>query len=62
MEQKYVRLIEAGIRGLKQGTKAPNETKAPMALNRLKAINQPMYEDLIQKWKKAVEDYKAKNA
>lgn len=62
MEQQLIKMIEAGIRGLKFGTKAPNETKAPIALNKLKAINQPMYEDLLQQWKKAVEEYKAKNA
>lgn len=61
MEQKLIRLIEAGIRGLKLGTKAPNETKAPSSLNRLKEINLPMYEDLLGKWKNAVADYKAKN-
>lgn len=57
MEQRYIRLIEAGIRGLKLGTKAPHETKAPMCLNLLKSINPPMYEELLSKWKSAVSDY-----
>jgi hypothetical protein len=62
MEERYIRMIKAGIFALNQGTKTPSQTKAPMALNKLKTVNLPMYEDLLQKWKKAVEDYKAKNA
>lgn len=62
MEEQLIRLIEAGIRALQMGTKAPNETKAPVSLNKLKSINPPMYEDLVQKWKQAVEEYKSKNA
>jgi hypothetical protein len=62
MEQTYIKLIEAGIRAVKGGRKAPNETKAPSSLNKLKSINLPMYEDLIKKWASAVADYKAKNS
>jgi len=62
MEQTYIRLIEAGIRGLKMRTKAPNETKAPSSLNRLKEINLPMYEELLGKWAVAVDAYKRKKA
>jgi len=62
MEQKYIRLIEAGIRGLNQGTKTPSETKAPMCLNLLKPINEPMYEELLGKWALAVDTYKRKKS
>jgi len=60
MEHTYIGLIEAGIRGLKQGTKTPSTTKAPMALNRLKPINEAMYEDLLGKWGDAVRSYNEK--
>jgi hypothetical protein len=61
MEHKYIRLIEAGIRGLTMGTKAPDETKAPMCLNLLKPINKPMYEELLGKWALALDTYTRKD-
>lgn len=51
MEDLLIRKIEGGIRGIKNGTKEPKEI-APL-LNRLKGINEGMYLDLLEEYKKA---------
>ena len=39
------------------GTKSPKEAGVGSSLNRLKGLNIGLYEDLLAKYKKVVEDY-----
>ena len=48
IEETYVNQIENGIRAIRLG-KSPKDTLAPTALNKLKAINEGLYLDLIEK-------------
>ena len=61
MEKQLIDLIEKGIRQIKKGT-APKDTKAGYALNKLKPINPYMYEDLMEKYKEALAEYKKNQA
>ena len=60
-EDICIKKIEGGIRAVTNGTKSPKESECVPLLNRLKPLNQAMYEDLLQKYKTAVETYKAKH-
>lgn len=60
MEEKLVIKVKAGIFGLKNNTgKTPGEVAK--FLNQLKGVNQPMYDELFNDYKAALEIYKAKN-
>lgn len=61
-EEKVIRIITAAIGVIKRGEKAPADTNAGKMLNQLKTMNMPMYEDLLEKYKAAVESYNMKNA
>jgi hypothetical protein len=50
MEQLVVNKIIGGLMGIKNGTKQPKDV-APW-LNRLKGINEGLYEDYLVKYKK----------
>lgn len=56
-EEMYVKNIESGIRAIRMGVKAPKDTLAPVSLNKLKGLNEGLYDDLIKKYKTAVEEY-----
>lgn len=63
-EELLVRRIEAGIRGLKNGTKSPNqvaEDGVERQLTRLKGINVGLYDDLQAKYNIAVHKYQPKD-
>ena len=60
IEDTYIENIENGIRAIRLGTKKPDETNVGYNLNRLKPLNPGMYDDLIAKYKNALQDYKAK--
>jgi hypothetical protein len=51
MEDLLIRKIKGGIQGIKNGTKESKEI-APL-LNRLKGVNEGMYLDLLEEYKKA---------
>jgi hypothetical protein len=57
LEDNCIRKIEAGIRALKNGSKIPEQTKCGFFLAKLKPLNEGMYDDLLQKYKKAKETY-----
>ncbi len=59
MEELLIKQIEAGIRALKLRTKTPQELALNLRLEKLKAINLPMYEDLQTKYVVAVNNYNA---
>lgn len=63
-EELLVRRIEAGIRGLKNGTKSPTqvaEDGVERQLTRLKGINVGLYDDLQVKYNIAVHKYQPKD-
>lgn len=60
LEEQLVKNIEDGIRAINMGVKHPTETLAPNNLNRLKSVNEGLYQDLIAKYKLAVQNYNAK--
>jgi hypothetical protein len=59
-EEIYIKNIESGIRALKLRTKTPSQANVGVFLNSLKGLNVGMYEELLEKYKEALEDYKKK--
>lgn len=59
MEDKLIKLIKGGIFGMKNGSKTPQDVTPH--LNRLKAINLPMYEELFNNYKAAKAEYDLKH-
>lgn len=59
----YIRKIEGFTRGIKLGTKKPIEVASEIStyFDKLKPLNQGMYEDLMDKYKKVVADWHIKN-
>lgn len=60
-EDLYIKKIEGGIRGIRMGTKTPQEANIGIHLNKLKLVNEGMYDDFMEKYKKAVSEYNRKN-
>lgn len=60
-EELCVRKIESGIRGIKNGTKEPKDTKCGYFFSKLKPLNEGLYEDLMDKYKDAITQYNNKN-
>jgi hypothetical protein len=52
MEETIIKKIKGGIFGIKQGTKQPKDVA--MWLNKLKPINEMMYEECLQQYKAAI--------
>jgi hypothetical protein len=57
IEDCYVKKIECGIRGIKLGTKKPSDVNIADALEKLKVVNDGLYEDLLNKYLKTMESY-----
>jgi len=53
MEEVIIKKIKGGIFGIKQGTKQPKDVV--MWLNKLKAINEMMYEEYLQQYKAVID-------
>jgi hypothetical protein len=61
-EEIYVSRIEAGIRSIRMGSKTPNEAQVPVWLNKLRLVNDGLYDDFMEKYKNIMKDYeKRKN-
>jgi len=60
-EDLYIRNIQNGIRAMKLSNTAPNDTAAPASLNRLKLVNEGLYQDWLKKYQTALQEYKQKN-
>ena len=58
MEELLIKRVKGGILGIKNGTKQVTEV-APL-LNRLKGLNEGMYDDLLKDYKNALEVRKEK--
>lgn len=57
IEELYVKHIECGTRAIKLGTKEPNEANVGKYLNKLKPLNDGLYEDLMNRYKKVIDEY-----
>jgi len=55
MEDLLIRKINGGINAIKGGRKSPQEAQLGALLNRLKKVNEPMYDDLMVKYKEAIQ-------
>jgi hypothetical protein len=53
MEEMLIKKIKGGMLGIKNNTKEPKEVA--VLLNKLKTINKPMYEELLNDYKKTME-------
>ena len=60
-EELCIQNIARGIRLIQSGKKSPKEAGVGSSLNRLKEMNLGMYEDLLAKYKIAVERYNSLN-
>ena len=60
LEDTYIENIENAIRAIRLGTKKPQDTNAGFNLNRLKEVNPGMHEEIMNKYKAALLEYKAK--
>ena len=57
IEDCYVKKIECGIRGIKLGTKTPSEVNVSNTLEKLKAVNDGLYDDLLKKYVTTMDAY-----
>ncbi len=62
MERLYIKKIENGLRGLRLGTKTPENCQCGKYLNKLKPLNEGMWEDLMESYKEHLKKYKNKFA
>jgi hypothetical protein len=59
MEETLIKNIENGIRSIRLGTE-PKEVKVGYSLNKLKFVNEGMYEHYMEKYKEVLAEYKNK--
>ena len=57
LEDVLIKRIDNDIRGIRIGTKQPEDLKTLDDLDRLKPINEGMYEELIAKLANILRDY-----
>jgi hypothetical protein len=57
IEETYVKHIENGIRGIKLGTKKPEDTNVGKYLNKLKPINDGLYDELMERYSEVMKRY-----
>jgi hypothetical protein len=60
MEELLIKKIKGGVNAIKNGIKSPKEAELGIHLNKLKTLNQMMYEDLLNDYKFAVQKYNEK--
>lgn len=58
IEETYVKHIESGIRAIKLGTKKPDEANVGKYLNKLREVNEGLYDDLFERYQLVTENYK----
>lgn len=56
MEEILIKKITGGISGMRKKTKEPKEVA--VLLNKLKELNKPMYEELLNDYKQALQTAK----
>ena len=57
-EETYVKHIECGIRAIKLGTKRPDEANVGKFLNKLREVNEGLYDDLMERYQNILDNYK----
>jgi len=62
MEDLLVRKIKGIILGIKAGSKKPSEAGAGEFFKKLKLVDEPMHDKLMNDYKKAVQIYNEKNS
>ena len=60
-EEMYIRKIENGIRAIKLGSKTPEEAQVGLFLNRLKPLNEGMYQEHLKNYVKTKQAWDLKN-
>jgi hypothetical protein len=60
VEECIVKNIEGGIRGIKMGTKTPQDVNLLTSFDRLAKINESLCDDLMNKYENVLKDYKRK--
>lgn len=60
MEELIKKKIEQGIRGIKFGTKTPEEAKVGYFLNKLKEMDSPWYDEYLENYIKVSKMYNQK--
>ena len=60
-EEIIIRKVEGAIRGIKLKKKKPEDTNVGYLLNKLKDLNQPMYEDKLFEYINVKNEYDKKN-
>lgn len=60
MEEILIKKIENAIRAIKLRFLTPKDSNIGVLLNKLKQINPYMYEDLLNKYKRVLEDLNKK--
>ena len=58
IEETYVKHIECGIRAIKLRTKRPDEANVGKFLNKLRDINEGLYDDLMERYQNILDDHK----
>lgn len=61
-EETYIKNIENGIRGLRLRSKTPSQVNVGSNLNRLKILNEGLYDEYLTKYTKALKEYNKHNA
>jgi hypothetical protein len=61
MEERLIANIRNGIRAIKLGLKTPKEASIGTQFTRLKELNKPMYDELLNDYTAVVNEYKTKN-
>ena len=60
-EETYIKNIENGIRGLRLRSKTPSKVNVGSNLNRLKILNEGLYDEYLTKYTKALKEYNKHN-
>lgn len=60
-EDLYIKNVRNAIRAIKMGTKKPEDTNVGFNLNKLKTVNEPMYDELLNDYKAVLAEYKKKD-
>jgi hypothetical protein len=61
-EELYIKNIINGIRALRLRSKTPSEVNVGSNLNRLKILNEGLYDEYLTKYTKALKEYNKHNA
>jgi hypothetical protein len=61
MEDLCIKKIEGGIRGIRLGNKNPTDVRVGLFLDKLKKLNEGMYEDYLEKYKNVMKLHEQKN-